>query len=147
MASSALNESSVLRCHPAFTAGSLSVVDRLSHSNVRDQLPPGATYPGSVSGHAIGAAVLAAGLIIGAVADVTLNEYLQRLLLPVVPSLLDTIDLGRMHKVAIDEDLTMLIGAGPNRTLLETGVLDLDGDDPVVIHAMPLRPKFYRFLG
>jgi hypothetical protein len=29
---------------------------------------------------------------------------------------------------------------------VEVGVLDLDGDDPVVIHAMPLRQKFYRFL-
>jgi len=25
--------------------------------------------------------------------------------------------------------------------------LDLDGDDPVVIHAMPLRPKFHGLLG
>jgi len=31
--------------------------------------------------------------------------------------------------------------------LLEIGVLDIDGDDSVVIHAMLLRPKFYRFLG
>ena len=31
--------------------------------------------------------------------------------------------------------------------LLEIGVLDIDGDDPVVIHAMALRQKFYRFLG
>ena len=29
----------------------------------------------------------------------------------------------------------------------QVGVLGLDGDDPVVIHAMPLRPKFYGFLG
>jgi hypothetical protein len=29
----------------------------------------------------------------------------------------------------------------------EHGVVGIDGDDPVVIHAMPLRPKFYRFLG
>ena len=27
------------------------------------------------------------------------------------------------------------------------GVLDIEGDDPVVIHAQPLRPKFHRFLG
>ena len=52
-----------------------------------------------------------------------------------------------MRKVAIDEDLTMLIGAASDGALLEIGVLDIDGDDPVVIHAMPLRPKFYRFLG
>ena len=52
-----------------------------------------------------------------------------------------------MRRVAIDEDLTMLIGAASDGALLEIGVLDIDGDDPVVIHAMPLRPKFYRFLG
>jgi hypothetical protein len=52
-----------------------------------------------------------------------------------------------MCRVAIDEDLTMLIGAAADGALLEIGVLDIDGDDPVVIHAMPLRPKFYRFLG
>jgi hypothetical protein len=45
------------------------------------------------------------------------------------------------------ENLTMLIGPASDGTLLEIGVLDLDGDDPVIIHAMGLRPKFYRFLG
>jgi hypothetical protein len=30
---------------------------------------------------------------------------------------------------------------------LEIGVLGLDSDDPVIIHALPLRAKFYRFLG
>lgn len=47
----------------------------------------------------------------------------------------------------MDGDLTMLIGPASDGALLEIGVLDLDGDDPVVIHAMALRPKFYRFLG
>jgi len=28
----------------------------------------------------------------------------------------------------------------------EIGILDIDGSDPVVIHAMPLRREFYRFL-
>lgn len=46
----------------------------------------------------------------------------------------------------MDEALTMLIGPASNGGLLEIGVLDIDGDDPVVIHAMPLRRKFYRFL-
>jgi hypothetical protein len=32
------------------------------------------------------------------------------------------------HKIDMDEDLTLLIG-------------------PVIIHALPLRAKFYRFLG
>lgn len=52
-----------------------------------------------------------------------------------------------MRMVAMDDDLTMLIGPAPDGALLEIGVLDIDGDDPVVIHAMPLRPKFYRLLG
>jgi hypothetical protein len=49
-------------------------------------------------------------------------------------------------KVEMDEDLTMLIGPACDGTPLEIGVLDLDGEDPVVIHAMRLRPKFYRFI-
>lgn len=51
-----------------------------------------------------------------------------------------------MCRVELDEELTMLIGPAPDGALLEVGVLDLDGDDPVVIHAMPLRQKFRRFL-
>lgn len=47
----------------------------------------------------------------------------------------------------MDEDLTMLIGPASDGTLLEIGVLDIEGDDPVIIHAMPLRHKFYRILG
>ncbi len=45
------------------------------------------------------------------------------------------------------ENLTMLIGPASDGALPEIGVLDLDGNDPVAIHAMALRPKFYRFLG
>jgi hypothetical protein len=51
-----------------------------------------------------------------------------------------------IRRIVMDEELTMLIGPAPDGALLEVGVLDLDGDDPVVIHAMPLRAKFYRFL-
>ena len=47
----------------------------------------------------------------------------------------------------MDDDLTMLIGPATDGALLEIGVLDLDGEDPVIIHAMPLRQKFYRLLG
>ena len=47
----------------------------------------------------------------------------------------------------MDDDLTMLIGPATDGALLEIGVLDLDGEDPVVIHAMSLRAKFYRLLG
>jgi hypothetical protein len=46
----------------------------------------------------------------------------------------------------VDDDLLMLIGPARDGTPLELGVLGADGDDPVVIHAMPLRPKFRRFL-
>jgi hypothetical protein len=45
------------------------------------------------------------------------------------------------------DDLTMLIGPARDGAPLEIGVLDIDGDDPVVIHAMPLRRRFYPFLG
>lgn len=41
----------------------------------------------------------------------------------------------------------MLIGPAPDGALLEIGLLDLDGEDPVVIHAMPLRAEFQRILG
>lgn len=51
-----------------------------------------------------------------------------------------------VRRVAMDDDLTMLIGPGTDGALLEIGVLDLAGDDPVVIHAMALRAKFLRFL-
>jgi hypothetical protein len=52
-----------------------------------------------------------------------------------------------MRRVVIDEDLKVLIGPASDGALLENGLLDFDGDDPVVINAMQLRPKFYRFLG
>lgn len=51
-----------------------------------------------------------------------------------------------MRWVEMDDDLTMLTGPATNGALLEIGVLDIAGEDPVVIHAMSLRPKFYRFL-
>jgi hypothetical protein len=51
-----------------------------------------------------------------------------------------------MRRVVMNEDLTMLIGPASDGALLEIGALDIDGDDPVVINAMPLRQKFYRFL-
>jgi len=40
----------------------------------------------------------------------------------------------------------MLIGPARDGSPLEVGVLGPGGDDPVVIHAMPLRPRFYKFL-
>jgi len=44
-------------------------------------------------------------------------------------------------------DLTMIPGSATDGVLFEVGVLDLDGDDPVIIHALPIRTKFYRFPG
>ncbi len=46
----------------------------------------------------------------------------------------------------LDDDITILIGPASDGTLLEIGILDIDGDDPVVIHADSLRPEFYKFL-
>lgn len=40
-----------------------------------------------------------------------------------------------------DDAFTMLIGPAQDGSLLEIGILDAEGDDPVVIHAMPLRDK------
>ena len=45
-----------------------------------------------------------------------------------------------------EDDLALLIGPARDGKLLEIGVLDPDSGDPVIIHAMPLRRKFYRFL-
>ncbi len=47
----------------------------------------------------------------------------------------------------MDDDLTMLIGPSRDGAPLELDVLGLDSDYPVIIHALPLRAKFYRFLG
>lgn len=52
-----------------------------------------------------------------------------------------------MRRRYLGENLTIYIGPARDGTLLEVGVLDVDGDDPVAIHTMGLRPKFYRFLG
>lgn len=51
-----------------------------------------------------------------------------------------------VHKIDLDDELTVLIGPDTGGRMLEVGVLDLDGDDPVVIHAMPLWRKFAVFL-
>jgi hypothetical protein len=36
-----------------------------------------------------------------------------------------------MRRVVLDDDLTMLIGPASDGALLEVGVLDIEGDDPV----------------
>ncbi len=51
-----------------------------------------------------------------------------------------------MRRIDLGKDLTMLIGPAADGSLLEIGVLDLEGEDPVVIHAMELSREFYLFL-
>ncbi len=46
--------------------------------------------------------------------------------------------------VSSEDGFTMLIGPARDGTLLEVGVLDLDGDDPVVIHAAKVRRSDYQ---
>jgi hypothetical protein len=42
----------------------------------------------------------------------------------------------------LDDDFTMRVGPARNGDLLEVGVLGIDTDDPVVVHAMPARPQY-----
>jgi hypothetical protein len=49
-----------------------------------------------------------------------------------------------IRELASDE-VTMLIGPAREGSLLEIGVLDIDGDDAVIVHAMPLRRRFYGY--
>ncbi len=48
-------------------------------------------------------------------------------------------------QVALEPDRDLIIGADTTGRLLEIVILDLN-EDPVVIHAMPLRTRFYRLL-
>jgi hypothetical protein len=43
-------------------------------------------------------------------------------------------------RIARNEEFTMLIGPAADGQLLEVGILDSEGDDAVIIHAMPARP-------
>lgn len=43
-------------------------------------------------------------------------------------------------------DLTMIIGAACNGSLLEIGVIDADDEDAVIVHAMPLRRSYHKYL-
>jgi hypothetical protein len=36
----------------------------------------------------------------------------------------------------------MRVGPAQNGSLLEVGVLGIDTDDPVIVHAMPCRPRY-----
>lgn len=46
----------------------------------------------------------------------------------------------------LDNDVTILIGPAQDGALLEVGVLSIDGDDPAIVHAMPMRPKYDPYL-
>lgn len=47
-----------------------------------------------------------------------------------------------IRRIETDDGFTMLIGPTVDGTLLEVGVIDFDGDDPAVIHAMVLRSSY-----
>jgi hypothetical protein len=47
-----------------------------------------------------------------------------------------------MRRIEGEDGLAVLIGPAEDGTPLEIGILDLDGDAAVVIHAMRVRAKF-----
>jgi hypothetical protein len=44
----------------------------------------------------------------------------------------------------LDDDFTMRLGPARDGDLLEVGVLGIDTDDPVIVHAMRARPQYLR---
>jgi hypothetical protein len=42
----------------------------------------------------------------------------------------------------LGDDFTMRVGPGRDGDLLEVGVLGIDTDDPVIVHAMRARPQY-----
>ena len=42
----------------------------------------------------------------------------------------------------LDDDFTMRVGHARDGDLLEIGVLGIDTDDPVIVHAMGARPQY-----
>jgi hypothetical protein len=48
-------------------------------------------------------------------------------------------------RIIEEDDLSMVLGPSRSAELLEIGVLDLS-TDPAVVHAMPMRPKYYPYL-
>lgn len=52
-----------------------------------------------------------------------------------------------LRVIELDEVKTLVIGPDQTGRFLELVVADLEGDDPRVIHAMPIRPKFIKHLG
>lgn len=42
----------------------------------------------------------------------------------------------------LEDGFTMRVGPARDGTLLEIGVLGIDTDDPVIVHAMRARPRY-----
>lgn len=53
--------------------------------------------------------------------------------------------LNHPLRVVDQDDDSMVLGPSRTGALLEVGVLNLY-TDPAVVHAMPLRPKYYPYL-
>jgi hypothetical protein len=53
--------------------------------------------------------------------------------------------LGNAMRILDEDDLTMVLGPARTGDPLEVGVLNIE-DDPIVVHAMPLRPKYFPYL-
>ncbi len=54
---------------------------------------------------------------------------------------------SQLRAVRLSADRTFLIGADPTGRLVELVLLDASDTEPAcVLHAMELRPKFYKFL-
>ena len=54
-------------------------------------------------------------------------------------------DEDMSHPIAqwqLDDDFTMRVGPARDGDLLEIGVLGIDTDDPVIVHAMRVRPQY-----
>ncbi len=42
----------------------------------------------------------------------------------------------------LDDDFSMRVGPARNGDLIEAGILGIDTDDPVIVHAMRARPQY-----
>jgi hypothetical protein len=51
-----------------------------------------------------------------------------------------------IREVDLGDDLALLIGPDRGARLLEVVIIGIDSDDPAIIHADQLRPKFFRYL-
>lgn len=50
-----------------------------------------------------------------------------------------------IREITMDDGLTMLLGPASSAALLGVGVLDIE-EDPAIIHAMPIRSRFFELL-